>query len=445
MIAIALALTALAGLIAILLGRALTPHASALWLALCLGLALLLQARYLDVLLRWLENNQIHRLPHGYGGWIEVFDRLDRFMQSQKALLAEPKDNHELTRLLLAVNQLPDALIVLDKYFQVAWSNTRAQEVLGVVPANRSIFNILRTPDFIQFAESTDKNQELKLSLPNKPGEIFEVLFIETSEDFKLLVLRNVTDRERLDSMRKDFVANVSHEIRTPLTVVAGFAEALIDQDFSAADQKKYLELIRVQADTMRQLVDDLLTLATLESAQRPPLDELVDLSEIAANEIENIQGLSGCDHQFTLQAGNPVIVRGQRKEIVTVLRNLLTNAVRYTPTPGNISLTTLLNENSASLTVTDSGIGIAEDQIPRLTERFYRVDKGRSRANGGTGLGLAIVKHIAIRHDARLEIESKPGSGSAFSLVFPAHRVVALSQNGNNRTLHSDANTSRQ
>ena len=445
MIAIALALTALAGLIAILLGLTLTPHASALWLALCLGLALVLQARYLDVLLRWLENNQIHRLPHGYGGWIEVFDRLDRFMQSQKALLAEPKDNHELTRLLLAVNQLPDALIVLDKYFQVAWSNTRAQEVLGVVPANRSIFNILRTPDFIQFAESTDKNQELKISLPNKPGEIFEVLFIETSEDFKLLVLRNVTDRERLDSMRKDFVANVSHEIRTPLTVVAGFAEALIDQDFSAADQKKYLELIRVQADTMRQLVDDLLTLATLESAQRPPLDELVDLSEIAANEIENIQGVSGSDHQFTLQAGNPVIVRGQRKEIATVLRNLLTNAVRYTPTPGNISLTTLLNENSASITVTDSGIGIAEDQIPRLTERFYRVDKGRSRANGGTGLGLAIVKHIALRHDARLEIESRPGSGSAFSLVFPAHRVVALSQNGNNRTLQSDSNTSRQ
>ena len=125
------------------------------------------------------------------------------------------------------------------------------------------------------------------------------------------------------------------------------------------------------------------------------------------------------------------------------MLRNLLTNAVRYTPTPGNISLTTLLNENSASLTVTDSGIGIAEDQIPRLTERFYRVDKGRSRANGGTGLGLAIVKHIAIRHDARLEIESKPGSGSAFSLVFPAHRIVALSQNGNNRTLQSDVNKS--
>ena len=436
--------TAFAGLIAILLGLALTPHASAIWLAICLGAALVLQGRYLDVLLRWLENNQTHRLPHGYGGWTQVFDRLDRFMQSQKALESQPKDNHELTRLLTAVNQLPDALVVLDKDFQVAWSNTRAQEVLGVVPLNRSIFNILRTPDFIEFAESNDKGRELKLSLPNKPGEIFEVLFIETSEDFKLLVLRNVTDRERLDSMRKDFVANVSHEIRTPLTVVAGFAEALIDQDFSDIDQKKYLELIRVQADTMRQLVDDLLTLSTLESAQRPPLDELVDLSEIAATELENIQSLSSSDHQFTLHASSPIIVRGQRKEIATVLRNLLTNAVRYTPSPGSISLTTAMNEVSASLTVNDSGIGIAEEQIPRLTERFYRVDKGRSRANGGTGLGLAIVKHIAIRHDARLEIKSQPGVGSAFALIFPAHRVLALSQNGNNGTLQSEINPSR-
>lgn len=444
MVLVALSITALAGLIAILLGLALTPHASAIWLAICLAIALLLQARYLDVLLRWLENNQSHRLPQGYGGWTRVFDRLDRFMQSQKALEAEPKDNHELTRLLTAVNQLPDALIVLDKYFQVAWSNTRAQEVLGVVPLNRSIFNILRTPDFIQFAESTDKNHDLKLSLPNKPGEIFEVLLIETSEDFKLLVLRNVTDRERLDSMRKDFVANVSHEIRTPLTVVAGFAEALIDQDFSDADEKKYLELIRVQADTMRQLVDDLLTLSTLESAQRPPLDELVDLSEIATSELENIQSLSGSGHQFTLQVDGQLMVRGQRKEIATVLRNLLTNAVRYTPSPGNILLSATANETSASLTVTDSGIGISEEQIPRLTERFYRVDKGRSRANGGTGLGLAIVKHIAIRHDARLEIDSKPGIGSSFSLVFPAHRVVALSQNGNNGALQSDSNLSR-
>lgn len=437
---VAIAITAIAGIIAILLGLAFTPHVSAAWLVICLGIALLFQARYLEVLLRWLDSNQSLRLPQGYGGWSQVFDRLDRFMQSQKALAEQPRDNPELTRLLMAVNQLPDALLVLDKHFQVAWSNNRAHELLGSIPLNRSIFNILRTPDFIQFAESNNKNQEHKLALPNKPGEIFEVLLIETSEDFKLLVLRNVTDRERLDSMRKDFVANVSHEIRTPLTVVAGFAEALIDQDFSKADKKKYLELIRVQADTMRQLVDDLLTLSTLESAQRPPLDELVDLDEIAAAELENIQSLFASEHQFTLHTGGHVMVRGQRKEIATVLRNLLTNAVRYTPSPGQISLSATIDNNSASLTVTDSGIGISDEQIPRLTERFYRVDKGRSRANGGTGLGLAIVKHIAIRHDARLEIASKPGLGSSFSLVFPAHRVVALSQNRNNRELHSES-----
>lgn len=434
---IAIGLATAAILIALLLGIATTPTLSVIWLAICLIAALVSQARYLGLLLRWLEDGQTSRLPHGIGAWTRIFDRLDRLAQSQKTKSPAPTENPELTRLLTAVNQLPDALLVLDKFFQVAWCNARADALLGNVPLNRSIFNILRSPEFIEFAEAgKDEHNirgDLKLSLPNKPGEIFEVLLLETREEFQLLVLRNVTDRERLDAMRKDFVANVSHEIRTPLTVIGGFAETLIDQDVSPEDRKKYLDLILVQAGTLGQLVDDLLTLSTLESAQRPPLDELVNLSEIASQEIENIQSLSQTGHQFFLEAPNPVIIRGQRKEIATVLRNFLTNAVRYTPSPGNITLIASLDTNSARITVSDSGIGIAPEQIPRLTERFYRVDKGRSRESGGTGLGLAIVKHIAIRHDARLDIESKLGIGSTFSVVFPASRVVALSSNGNN------------
>lgn len=426
MMIIAIGLTLLAILIAFLLALATTPIVAAIWLGLCLSATLLLQARYLDALLRWLDDSQHNRLPHGIGAWTRIFDRLDRFAQIHKSKPPAPAENPELTRLLTAVNQLPDALVVLDKFFQVAWSNARAHEVLGDVPLNRSIFNTLRSPDFIQFAEAADRPHDIKLSLPNRPNEIFEVLMIETSEDYKLLVLRNVTDRERLDAIRKDFVANVSHEIRTPLTVIGGFAETLIDQDFSPQDQKKYLDLILVQSHTMGQLVDDLLTLSTLESAQRPPLDELVNLSEIASQEIENIQSLSHTGHQFFIDAPIPVIIRGQRQEITTVLRNLLTNAVRYTPSPGDIRVKTVLDADTARVTVTDSGIGIAPEQIPRLTERFYRVDKGRSRESGGTGLGLAIVKHIAIRHDARLDIESTVGVGSTFSLEFPASRVIA-------------------
>jgi two-component system phosphate regulon sensor histidine kinase PhoR len=225
--------------------------------------------------------------------------------------------------------------------------------------------------------------------------------------------------------MRRDFVANVSHEIRTPLTVVAGFVETLLEMDLPEDERRRCLEMARRQTDTMQRLVEDLLTLATLESASQPTDAQTISVEPLLQAMLADVRALSGGRHGFDLKVESKAALRAAPGELDSAVRNLLTNAVRYTPDGGVITVAWKVIDGEGLISVRDTGIGIAPEHVPRLTERFYRIDRGRSRETGGTGLGLAIVKHVAQRHQARLEIASRVGTGSTFTLRFPASRVM--------------------
>jgi two-component system phosphate regulon sensor histidine kinase PhoR len=226
--------------------------------------------------------------------------------------------------------------------------------------------------------------------------------------------------------MRRDFVANVSHEIRTPITVIAGFAETMLSIPCTEEQSQNYLQEILRQSGTMSRLVEDLLTLSSLENAMAPPKGNSIAVHTMLQSMSDEARVISAGRHEVAVECQGPAALEGASNEIESAIRNLITNAIRYTPEGGSIRITWRVRDHEGWITVTDNGIGIAAEHLPRLTERFYRVDRGRSRAAGGTGLGLAIVKHVMNRHQGRIEISSQTGKGSQFSLVFPASRVHA-------------------
>jgi two-component system phosphate regulon sensor histidine kinase PhoR len=240
------------------------------------------------------------------------------------------------------------------------------------------------------------------------------------------LISRDVALIEAVETVRRDFVANVSHELRTPLTVVIGFVETVLDMKDLAPSMVRPLRLVMEQAQRMQRLVEDLLTLSRLEGADNPLADDLVDVPALVRKLYEDATALSADRHRISLLLDSSAWVRGSADELRSAFGNLVTNAVRYTPAGGEISLSWLTEGAQARFEVRDSGIGVEAQHLPRLTERFYRVDRSRSRETGGTGLGLAIAKHVVTRHGARLEIQSEVGQGSCFAVVFPASRVAS-------------------
>lgn len=362
-------------------------------------------------------------LPVGLGAWGSAFDRLGRWVRHDSVERAEVAA--ELERLHAAVDLVPDGLVVLDRFNHVAWSNRTAQELHGIFGTRRPIDHFVRQPEFIEYLRAGDFSRPVVISLPNAPGRRFALRIHPTDDAYRLLVTRDITEASRLEQMRRDFVANVSHEIRTPLTVVAGFVETLIEMDLPEADRRRYLEMVQRQTATMQRLVEDLLTLATLESATQPPQPHAIAVAPLIEAMVTDMRALSAGRHTFTVAIDTDAGLRGAPNELDSAIRNLLTNAIRYTPEGGRITVSWRLSGGEGLLSVRDTGIGIPAEHLPRLTERFYRVDLGRSRETGSTGLGLAIVKHVLQRHQARLEIDSRVGVGSTFTLRFPASRIV--------------------
>ncbi len=317
-------------------------------------------------------------------------------------------------------NAIPDGLFLLDPEHRIVWCNRAALEMHRLDAfrdMGRPIGQLIRAPEVLAYLHD-----------PSLPDPIVQLqgrtyaFHIEPSENGdQLLLTRDVTERERLDRMRRDFVSNVSHELRTPLTVVGGLVESLLELPLKEDERQRYLEMIATQAANMRRLVEDLLTLARLENDQVPLETQRVALEALARDALRDAEALSAGSHQFTSSLTS-VEVMGSAQELASAIGNLLSNAVRYTPQGGTVRLVLRTDDTSreAIVEVIDSGIGIAAEHIPRLTERFYRVDRSRSRDTGGTGLGLAIVKHIMQRHRGRLEIESVLGHGSTFRLVLP-------------------------
>ena len=381
--------------------------------------------RQLRVLQTWLQRADRGAVPEGDGVWGDVFEALYR--SERDAARREQELALTLSRFRETVQAFPDGVIVLDTVNQIVWGNVAAERHFDLdfsTDAGQPIANLVRQPDFVSYLASGDYARRLRLRLP-RGDTTLSVTLIPFGESQKLLHSRDVTQAERVEAVRRDFVANVSHELRTPLTVLVGFLETVRELKLDPLQRRDYLNLMEAQALRMRRIVEDLLTLSALESAPPAPTDERIVIPRL----LERVRGetdvLSAGRHQVMLEVRGQFDLLGAESEIASAFSNLASNAVRYTPKGGEVRLIWEATAQGAAFTVADTGIGIQPEHIPRLTERFYRVDRSRSRETGGTGLGLAIVKHALTRHDATLEIESTPGAGSRFIARFPAYRVT--------------------
>jgi two-component system phosphate regulon sensor histidine kinase PhoR len=318
-------------------------------------------------------------------------------------------------------------VLLLDAANRIEWANPQALEQFGLslaTDAGQPIVNLIRQPEFLRYIEAGDYRESITIEQPHARRTL-SLQLVPFGVDVKLLMSRDVTRFEAIARLRRDFIANVSHELKTPLTVISGFLETLQDVDFEPRQRTRYLMLMQDQAKSMERLVEDLLTLSALESEQNRLTEIEFAVVPLLLQLSADAKALSRSEHAISLDIGEPATIVGSRDELGSAFGNLVSNAIRYTPPGGAVKLAWRIDGDGAGVfSVTDTGIGIAPEHLPRLTERFYRVDRSRSRATGGTGLGLAIVKHVLIRHQAELAIDSRPGEGSTFCVRLPPMRV---------------------
>ena len=382
---------------------------------------------------RWLEAGARPPPLGNWGLWAEVHYQLHRLRQGHR------RRKRTLTQYLQRFREftsaMPDATVVLRSGGgEIEWFNSAAGRLLGLrAPQDigQRITNLVRHPTFIQYFYGGRFSDPIEFPSPVDEAVMLALGIVPYGREQLLLVARDNTRLHKLEEVRRDFVANVSHELRTPLTVISGFLETLCDNpDLSAEEREHALHLMSQQTARMQHIVDDLLLLARLETDQRPVRAARVAVPEMLRTLLEEAKTLSGGRHEIRLDADAELDLQGNAEELRSAFTNLVSNAVRYTPAGGKIVIRWFSDTRGAHFQVEDTGVGIAEHDIPRLTERFYRVDTGRSRQTGGTGLGLAIVKHVLERHDAALSITSRLGAGSTFSCDFPLTallRKVAL------------------
>ena len=395
------------------------------WAVLALGLLLLQldNLRQLKRLGHWLEHGDSPYPPRARGAWDRFHAKLHRSRRAATTREAELAE--ALARWRAAARALPDGVVILDQD-RIAWLNDTARAHLEIDPATdlgRPLTHLVRSPEFQEYLQRGDFSRPVIVNAPHGSGGTLSMQVIEYGDGQKLVLSRDITQFRQVERMRREFVANVSHELRTPLTVVSGFLEPLRDEkDPEAA--RRYIDLMAEQAKRMERLVADLLTLSSLESSPPPPMEEPIDMRALTERLGADARALSGGRHDIEVSAETGVNLVGSETEIASALGNLVSNAVRYTPPGGSVRLRWHATPDGAAFDVDDTGIGIAPEHLPRLTERFYRVDRGRSRETGGTGLGLAIVKHALNRHGATLDVASTPGEGSRFTARFGAGRV---------------------
>jgi len=383
--------------------------------------------------LRWLSDGAALQIPVGFGLWREVAERMRRLSRLRERLVQQRDDR--LQDFLAAMQASPNGVVLLDADLRIEWCNQSAQSHFGLDVARdllQHFGNLVRDPGFAAYLAAGDFQHDVLMpgrgSTSSKPVRL-SVHMHPYGEGRTLLLSRDVTAVEQADAMRRDFVANVSHEIRTPLTVMAGFVETLQSLDLSAQEHARYLDLMAQQADRMQSLVNDLLTLSRLEGSPLPSAQEWVPMASVFLQCRQEVTELSrmlwGQPQTLDFDIAPGIMVAGSAGELHSAVLNLVSNAVRYTPAGKGVFVRWHAKEDgSAQFSVRDEGVGIAAEHIPRLTERFYRVDRSRSRETGGTGLGLAIVKHVAQRHGADLSIVSTQGEGSTFTVWFPSSRV---------------------
>ena len=413
-------------LFSLLVWGAAGPLAAAVFLAVALLARLLLHLRGLAALDHWLADPESSATPDGSGVWGDVYARLNRMVKNQ--LRDRERRIAALHDMEQATSALPEGVVILDEADHIEWCNPLAELHFGLDSrrdTGQQITYLARQPEFVEYLAAKQFTSPLILRGTRQDSHlILSVKLIAYGANKRLLISRDITHFERVETMRRDFVANVSHELRTPLTVVNGFVETLCDMPTLENDMaRRALQLMSEQTYRMNHLVDDLLTLSTLENELNVLQEEPVDVPQLMHTLQQEGAALSGNKHTLRVELASDFGLVGNAGELHSAFGNLVSNAIRYTPPGGEIVLRWREQDGQPVFSVQDSGIGIAPQHIPRLTERFYRVDRSRSRETGGTGLGLAIVKHVASRHQAQLEIDSEEGRGSIFGIVFPEKR----------------------
>ncbi|MGB5625802.1 MAG: phosphate regulon sensor histidine kinase PhoR, partial [Woeseiaceae bacterium] len=383
--------------------------------------ALVWQVRQLLSFERALRTGNFDHFRDGEGIWEQMFSRF-RF-ENERA--ARRKQNYRmlLREVRKSTNAMPDGAVILDTDNEIVTCNRAAKQLAGLKrkkDRGQRVDNILRDPGLVGLLHAKDYKSTIEIPSPVNDGNWLNCRVVPYGADQKLLLLRDVTERIRLSKMRRDFVANASHELRSPLTVISGYLDVLADDQDMPAAWDKPVSQMRGQAARMRQILGELLELSRLESAGPAKSDQPVDVLNLIEATTQALGGHANVA-RVTVDAGSTAKLHGNSAEIETVIVNLLSNAIRYTPPDGEITISWRTGEDGADLVVTDTGEGIDPEYIPRLTERFFRVDRGLSREDGGIGLGLAIVKHVLARHDAELMVTSEASVGSEFLCHFPA------------------------
>ena len=398
------------------------------WALVSAGLAWMLayHVHHLARLARWAADPRPGEVPEGTGSWDLVLTALHRY--EREAAGRQKGLGDALRQLRRAAQAMPDGVVLLDARHAIEWCNDNAASMLGLDPRadiGQPIVNLIREPEFIDYL-TAEEEATGPVRIPVEHGGVLSVQLINYGEAQTLLLVRDVTQSERVETMRRDFVANVSHELRTPLTVLVGFLETLRELKLDPQRVKDYLNMMREQGARMQRIIEDLLALSVLESAP-PPASDRVRMAHLLERLRADATALSGGKHAMSVSGTPSVDLVGSEAELASAFGNLISNAIRYTPAGGKVTLSWRDGPDGAFFSVEDTGLGIAPEHIPRLTERFYRVDRSRSRETGGTGLGLAIVKHALARHQASLDIESKVGAGSRFSVRIPPGRTIPL------------------
>lgn len=383
-------------------------------------------------LVDWLNSRLTGEAPHSSGVWEEVFLQLLRFRQRNKR--RHKRLVSRLSRFQQAAQALPNAIIVLNNQGAIEWCNNAATRMLGIHTSHdlgQRILNLVRTPALVSYIKQAEFDEPLKIVSPMDENMSLSIRIVPYGADQHLLIARDITRVQRLEEMRRDFVANVSHEMRTPLTVICGYLELFADADNRDSDEfDDVVVRMSEQAARLQSIIGDLLLLSRLESEAYSAIHETINVPQLLKVLVEEARSLSGFkNHDVSLECQDDLFITGNEQELRSAFSNLAFNAVNYTPVGGEVTLSWYQDDDGAHFAVRDSGIGIPAQHIERLTERFYRVDVGRSRHSGGTGLGLAIVKHVLQRHGAHLHIESQMGQGSVFRCDFPVSQVVTSTE----------------
>lgn len=367
-------------------------------------------------------------LPNSSGAWGGIFSLLARLVRNQDQ--NQEQLNSALERLRRATAAMPEGIVILDEENRIEWSNKMAEQHFGInfsQDAYQQVTYLVRQPQFANYLLTRNYSEPLVMEQSRHHGLLLSLQLVPYGDKQKLLISHDVTRLREMEVMRQDFVANVSHELRTPLTVIYGFLEIFAEED--EIDSKMYKQavvLMTEQANRMKGLLEDLLTLSQLENVRNQVHEEIIDMVDLLKEIYQETESIDSGRHHINSELNTDIKLLGSKSELRSVFSNLITNAIKYTPDEGTVTLKwEILGDGRGVFSVQDNGIGISSEHIPRLAERFYRVDLSRSRATGGTGLGLAIVKHALNRHQAELKIVSEIGKGSCFSAQFPSRRLI--------------------